>query len=275
MLNKTYSSGSLLKEVVNLYHKITYKLFQQKKYGWFGDYETWQDALNDSTGYNTNEIFEKVSHAALKVKTGEAVYERDSVVFDEIQYSWPLLACLMYISVRNKGHLNILDFGGSLGSTYFQNRLFLNGLSSVRWNIVEQPQFVDFGRTYLQDDHLHFFKSFNECLESLQPSAILLSSVLPYLEKPAELLHEVIQIIGFEYIIIDRTGLIPGNKDRLTVQKVPPGIYEASYPCWFYSKENFSSQFENSYQKIVEWGALGKANIESEFKGMLFQRLSI
>ena len=249
--------------------------YNNSKYGWFGSYPIWKEAVDDSTGYDTQEIFLKVSKAALKIKTSEAVYERDSVIFDEIQYAWSLLACLMYISVKNKGRLNILDFGGSLGSTYYQNRLFLNGLSSVRWNIVEQHQFVDFGRIYLQDDHLHFFKSIDECVETVQPYAILFSSVLQYLEKPYELLHKVIQTIDFEYILIDRTGFIQGNKDRLTVQKVWPTIYKASYPCWFFSKEKFLSQFEKNYQKIAEWSTLDKANIKrTNFEGMLFQRLS-
>lgn len=41
--------------------------------------------------------------ATLKVKRGEAVFERDSVLFDEIQYSWPVTAAL----IRN-GRLHLL-----------------------------------------------------------------------------------------------------------------------------------------------------------------------
>ena len=61
---------------------------------------------------------------AFKVKNGEAVYERDSVLFDEIQYSWGLLAGLEKAALEHDGKLCVLDFGGSLGSTYYQNKQF-------------------------------------------------------------------------------------------------------------------------------------------------------
>ena len=45
------------------------------------------------------------------MKNGEAVYERDSVLFDEIQYSWGLLAGLQKAALENDGKLCVLDFG--------------------------------------------------------------------------------------------------------------------------------------------------------------------
>jgi len=63
--------------------------------GYRGNYASWANAQQVSTGYNSDLILEKVKDALLKVKRGEAVYERDSVLFDEVQYSWPLLAGLV------------------------------------------------------------------------------------------------------------------------------------------------------------------------------------
>ena len=85
------------------------------KYGWKGNYKTWQAALDNSSGYDSDLILQKVKDATLKVKKGEAVYERDSVLFDEIEYSWPLLSGLMLAAAKRNGELNVLDFGGSLG----------------------------------------------------------------------------------------------------------------------------------------------------------------
>ena len=115
------------------------------KYGWSGDYTDWQTALQKGTGYNATNILELVKEATLKVKNGEAVYERDAVLFDTIEYSWPLLSGLMLAAAKNKGSLNVVDFGGSLGSSYFQNRFYLRELESVSWNVIEQPAFVDCG----------------------------------------------------------------------------------------------------------------------------------
>jgi putative methyltransferase (TIGR04325 family) len=82
-----------------------------------GSYNTWQEADAHCNGYDNMDILEKVLFATLKVKNGEAVYERDSVIFDQIEYSWPVLTGLMWAAAQNSGCLKVLDFGGSLGSS--------------------------------------------------------------------------------------------------------------------------------------------------------------
>ena len=47
-------------------------------------------ASNDCKGYDHQDIIDSVFNSALKVKNGEIVYERDSIIYDEIQYSWPV-----------------------------------------------------------------------------------------------------------------------------------------------------------------------------------------
>src|SRR5689334_19054505 len=84
-----------------------------KRYGWSGHYKNWNEALRDSKGYEADEIIARVSSSVLKVKNGEAVYERDSVLFNKIQYDWPVLAALMWVASQKAGSLNVLDFGGS------------------------------------------------------------------------------------------------------------------------------------------------------------------
>src|SRR5450631_4680247 len=107
-----------------------------EKYGWKGDYKNWQEAKDLSGAYEDTLILDKVKQALLKVKNARAVYERDSVLFDRIHYSWPLLSALLWITTLNKGSLKVADFGGSLGSSYFQNRKFLSSVSRLQWNII-------------------------------------------------------------------------------------------------------------------------------------------
>jgi putative methyltransferase (TIGR04325 family) len=97
-----------------------------KGYGWYGNFKSWQEAKEASTGYDAENILHQVKTSLLKVKNGDAVYERDSVLFDKIEYSWELLAALMWIAAQNKGELHLIDFGGSLGSSYYQNKSFLD-----------------------------------------------------------------------------------------------------------------------------------------------------
>jgi putative methyltransferase (TIGR04325 family) len=211
-----------------------------------------------------------VRDALLKVKAGEAVYERDSVLFDTIQYSWPLLAGLLWTASRNGNRLNLVDFGGSLGSSYFQNRKFFEHLSELRWNIVEQGHFVECGKRHFEDGRLAFYRDLGECCREQQPGTIILSSVLQYLEHPFDLLKEIFSF-GFEVIIIDRTPFLEGGEDMITVQKVPPEIYEASYPARFFSEEKFLRFFSGNYDLVADFETADKANIRSSFKGLIFK----
>jgi putative methyltransferase (TIGR04325 family) len=177
---------------------------RHSKYGWKGDYSSWEDAKLKSTGYDSEEILVKVRSSLLKVKNGEALYERDSVIFDEIQYSWPLLAGLMLAAAKNRGNLSVLDFGGSLGSTYFQNKKFLDQLNSISWNIVEQKNFVESGERDFENHRLHFYSDIETCIKNGTPDVLILSSVLQYIENPYQLLNKLLQY-NFNFILIDRT----------------------------------------------------------------------
>ncbi len=46
------------------------------------------------------------------------------------------------VVIENNNNLSVLDFGGSLRSTYYQNKTFLENLNSIEWSIVEQTHFL-------------------------------------------------------------------------------------------------------------------------------------
>ena len=182
------------------------------------------------------------------------------------------MAGLLWIASRNDNRLSLADFGGSLGSTYFQNRDFLSHLKYLSWNIIELKQYVDFGKLHLEDSNLHFYYNLDECIKEQQPDAILLSSVLMYIEEPYALLDKI-KKNGFNYILFDRTAFVTATDDILTVQKVPPEIYNANYPCWFFNLDKFLNFFSDSYNIIAEFNGFEQANIESSiFKGFIFER---
>ena len=94
---------------------------------------------------------------------------------------------------------------------------------------------VECGKKYFENEYLKFYFSLDDCIKEQNPDAILLSSVIQYIEQPYDLLKKIINY-GLEFIIIDRIAFIKGDKERLTVQKVSPKIYKASYPAWFFSE---------------------------------------
>jgi putative methyltransferase (TIGR04325 family) len=254
--------------LLSLLRKIKYN-----KYGWKGDYLTWQEAKNKSIGYDSNKILQTVKESLLKVKNKKAIYERDSVIFDEIQYSWPLLAGLMFCSSKMNGILRVCDFGGSLGSTYYQNKVFLDKINKVSWGIVEQKHFIEVGKEQFEDKKLKFFYNVDECVKKEQSNILLLSSVLQYIEKPYELLDDILKN-NFAYILIDRT---PFSKsyEKIKLQVVPPNIYKASYPCRFFDEIKFIQYFKNKNYKIIEYfHSLDGENNEYIFKGMIMEKIN-
>ncbi len=238
-------------------------------YGWRGNYSNWNVALKKCSGYDSQLIVDKVKESALKVKMGTAQYEKDSVIFNEMQYNFPILSSLLWVGSRNNGKLNVLDFGGSLGSCYYQHNFFLDSFADLMWCIVEQPNFVKVGLESFADEKLKFYSNIEDCLNENYIHIILLSSVIPYLEKPYELL-EIIKRKRIKYMLFDKTPLIEG-KDRITIQKVNPAIYKASYPSWFFNKSKFMNFMEPEYKLVFEFDSHIQVNVRSELRGFLFE----
>ncbi|MCW5211923.1 methyltransferase, TIGR04325 family [Desulfobulbus sp. TB] len=238
--------------------------------GFHGDYPSWKDALSSSSGYDVNSIIEQVREASRKVKRGEAVFERDSVCFQHEEFRWPALGCLFTVAAANKGVLRVMDFGGSLGSFYFQHRKFFDCIEYLHWTVVEQQHFVELGHAEFQDEKLFFSKSISECIKAGPVDVAFLSSVLPYLEKPYELLYRIGEK-KIPYIIIDRTPFIDSKTDRLTVQNVPESIYKASYPAWFFSASRFEKVIHQSgYRIITEFPGFDDVGI-GKYKGFFLE----
>lgn len=243
--------------------------------GFWGDFKKWEEAQHASTGYEAPQILERTRAAIQKVVNGEAAYERDSVIFHRIEYQFPLLAGLLRAASENDGRLHVVDFGGSLGSSYFQCRTFFPHLKELSWNVVEQSAHVEVGRQHFASRELHFFHTIEECVAVSSPNVLLISGVIQYLDSPYKMLERLVAS-GFRTIILDRTPFMRNGKDRLTVETVPDWIYPASYPAWFLSEERFLSYFSN-YKLVATFAALDSVQPEggeADHKGFIFEKLA-
>jgi putative methyltransferase (TIGR04325 family) len=232
--------------------KVLLRRLKYSRYGFTGDYASWELAKRGCTGYDSDIILEKVKRGILKVKRGEIAFERDSVLFDSIEYSWPLLSALMWVAAINNSKLNVLDVGGSLGSSYFQNKYFIDTLAQVNWNILEQENFVQCGQLTMQDKNLQFFSTIDEATRANGlPDILLVACTLPYLKNPYRVLQDLMKT-GIPYLMVDNTFFNYEERDRICVQKVPPEIYEASYPCWFLNYNSVKQKINENYSIISE-----------------------
>lgn len=252
---------------------IFFRRFNFRNIRFIGKYYSWERAKEKSSGYESKVIFDKVAHSALKVKKGFAACERDSVVFDEPEYIWTTLSCLMYVAAYFQGKLSVLDFGGSLGSSYFLNKKFLNGLT-VEWSVVEQPNFVEFGEKEISDDLLKFYSDIDQCKKERSVNCILMSSVLQYLEHPYKWLETFVNLDA-EFIIIDRTPFSNSGEEFIGIQQNPKYIYSASYPFHVFNKQKIISfMFKSGFVLIESFPSEQRIKLKNfNFHGLFFKKI--
>jgi putative methyltransferase (TIGR04325 family) len=265
-----------MKKIFNLFKRLLkYLLRYQSTLIFKGDFPDWVSAQKKCSGYDSKHILDKTIKAVMQVKNGEGLFERDTVLFDHQQYNWMVVFGIAWVVAKNSGKLRVLDFGGSLGSVYYQHRTILNSLPDIFWGIVEQPHYVSAGENFLQSSRLRFFLTVDDFLLIHNPNIILLSSVLQYLDDPYDIFDKLSNISA-DLIIIDRTPFHQGIEDRVFIQEVPKQIYEASYPMWAFSKSKFMGVANKHWRLISEEiSSEGEYTINGfkfSFHGMIFER---
>lgn len=245
-----------------------------------GNYSSWSEAEKLCSGYAQDNILQKVTVATEKVVSGEAVFERDSMLFYHEEYNWNIINPLLKAAEENNNELCVIDFGGALGSTYFQNRKQFANLNKLKWCVIEQENFVKTGREQFQNDELCFYSDIATCVKENQVTAILFSSVLQYLSNPWKILKEAMAVEA-KYIVFDRIFVLNGSdEDRLCIQKVPAVIYQAAYPMWAFARSSIEKNISDSYREILEFDAISGEVIlsapcaKASDKGFVFMRIN-
>ncbi|MEY4488261.1 MAG: hypothetical protein RIQ79_769 [Verrucomicrobiota bacterium] len=241
-----------------------------------GNYPDWAPARAASLGYDDAAIVQKVLAATLEVRAGRAAFERDSVLFQTLEPDRPLLAALEEIVRVSGGHLRVLDFGGSLGTNYWRHRTFLPRGENLRWDVIEQAGFVEAGRQHLVDTPLRFYREVREACGGGGYDVLICSCVLQYLERPLEVLAGW-RDLGIPYLLLNNLPLLTKGPDRVRVQHVPPEIYAASYPVWFFNRDAFLTRLKTDYEIVKEFDAeavwpVGSGMLQST--GLLLKRRS-
>ncbi len=234
-----------------------------------GDYATWAEAKAASGGYDDPAILDRVRNATRAVRDGRAAWERDGAVFREPWAHEPLLDVLRHIAAVEGGKLEIVDFGGALGSTLWQHRAWLADLVCVRWRVVEQPGLVAVGQAEFADAVL----SFHPTLDEAGPApAVLFSSVLQYIENPHAMLEEVVRR-GYRHVIIDRTGFSKDGRERIAVQFTPPALGGGNYPCRIFDQARLLEPLGKDYILTKEWPVeFDRLDRRVDYRGFYFQR---
>jgi putative methyltransferase (TIGR04325 family) len=240
-----------------------------------GGYSSWDAAVSSSNGYSQSDILSQVASATRRVIAGEVAYDRDGFVFEDVDYSYPLVSMLMHAALLNAGKLNVIDFGGALGSTYRQCLPLLGSVRQIFWQVIEQEHYVDLGKSEFEDHCL----SFHEGLEDTTVDAggervLLLSSVIQYLRYPEDEIRRLIDC-GISHVIIDRTPMHDVLGHKLCVQRIPKKLGGGSYPCWILSKPEILKLFPRPWKLLAEFPCLdgrwrSDDGLNFEYRGLCF-----
>lgn len=220
------------------------KKFVRRKIYYKGPYKNWAIAKDNSVGYDSKEILQKVTKSALYVKNTKKGYERDSVISYQIDIDEYLLKIFQNYSDKKNKSINILDFGGSLGSLYFKYKDKIK--NKFNWSIIEQKNFVIEGKKNFQNNELNFFNNIEEYKNIFLPNIIIASSSLQYLERYQELLKDMLNLKP-DYIVVLKTPFSEKMFDEIYIQKPGKNIYKSTYPSWIFSYKSFLNILNENY----------------------------
>lgn len=241
-----------------------------------GDYDRWQDAARQGR-YDSASILQRVA-AATDEADRLGLVERDGHVLDVEEPPGALVAALQLAARYSQASLNVVDFGGGLGTHWRVARGWQGTLPPMRWRIVEQGHFAAAGRERSSDPSLQFDDSLWEALTALggAPDLLIASSVLPYLEQPRRQFAEFLACRP-RYLLLDRMPFLESGKDRLCVQTNPRVSGGHRYPCWLFAPDAFQTACrEAGYSIVANWaGSDGVHSIDDRrivYRGQLLWR---
>lgn len=212
----------------------------------------WRAALAQSTGYDQACILERVAHATREVVEGRARFERDSVLFQRPEFRFPVVAALLRQASLHGSRLNVVDFGGALGSAYWQSRHLLDGVLSIDWRVVEQPHYVSRGRRDFSNNHLSFHETIALASAPLEHGLGLVGGALQFVESPKDVLGEL-RATRLTHLLIDRVPISDEPLSRVCIQITPRSIYAATYPLWILSREELLDWLQPDWRVLAEF----------------------
>lgn len=234
-----------------------------------GPLASWDAAAKRATGWDSPILTEKALAAARKVRDGAAAFERDSRTYNRVIYSPTVLAALLLAATRYRA-LNVIDFGGALGSNYYQHRKLLRALPDmpVSWNVIERAPLAKIGAEQFQTPELRFHAELAE-LRS-EDAVLLFTGALQYVAEAFDLLEQAIGRV--DIVAVDRLYLSAAPAHAAYLQHLDPKEFGmVTLPMWVFAKAELIDWFAARGFALVEHFVHSQEH-KLEFCGLLFMR---
>ena len=194
------------------------RAIRRRNKGVVGNYRTWEEALQATGPYKPK--MATLIETVRRYRDGEPSY-LNRYDASSRGVSYPLLAGLLTASVRCGGRLSVLDFGGSLGQTWFGLEWTLRHLPSpTMWCVVDQPECVADGVPLFESDRLRFYASVDAAASEHELNTVVCSSTLQYLDEPYEIL-DMLARLTLPHLILDRTPISNEDTELIMRQHTP------------------------------------------------------
>ncbi len=233
------------KEILNLFPQKLLKIllnFKKDGYRWTGNYSTFEEALDNSTGYESNNIIDNTI-----IRGKKSIEQKEVSIVTNIQLIASMFVCLNHIQ---KEKISILDFGGATGGHYKFLKQFISESIKLDYTVCETQALVRKAAEIFTNSELSFIDDINKI--NFKPDIIFSSGTLQYLAEPKKVYDEFFRL-NPKFIFIDRFPIIESDKDLLTVQHVPKSVYNGTYPCWFFSKSKWENEIKEHYELFIKW----------------------
>jgi putative methyltransferase (TIGR04325 family) len=219
-----------------------------------GPHADFATAAELTRGYDDDAILEQVVAATREVLAGRARYEQDGRSFEAEPPPSHALSLLLLAAARANGRLQVLDFGGSLGSHYLRWKPVLAKLPHLHWCVVEQPGFVAAGRELFAGDACIAFEEDIAAAAARAPNVVFASSVLQYLPQPADTLAQLAGA-GAQLLVLDRFPVLERGPGVALSQHLPRRQGGASYPLHAFAKDFLPVALAPRYAPMLEFEA--------------------
>ena len=217
----------------------------------------WKAASQTIRGYEDEEIISSVVQSTRAVRSGQAAFERDGVLFESVQYVWPVLSGLLWAKARCADSLRVLDFGGALGSHFWQYRQFLDDLPDTQWAVVEQHGMVTAGNREFSAPGLTFHESVAEASRAMSPNIVLASGSLCYVSEPDAILDSFAKS-GAEVLVLDRVPVHGGQDTVLAKQQLGRGKTTKGYLAWIMSQRQLLERISTEWNIVTTFPSLDR-----------------
>ena len=185
MIFKKILKGILPRFILDILYKFKYQITS-----YIGPYQNWEIAQQNSKGWNDERILDKIVLNTDFCLNNPGYYERDGEVLSDENYPKKIVEFLNETIIDNDV---VLDYGGSLGSLYYQIRSKIN-LKILNWVILEQKIFFEASKKIKKNKEISFIEDL-ENIQNLKPAVIIFSSVLQYLNDPKLIIDKIISLL--------------------------------------------------------------------------------